>query len=309
MLKHRLIVGPLLILLFFALIVADEWLEGVPLTGPMWSWFPAERETLPRGTLLFFFLLAVITVGSVELTAIFRANHIAARRWLTALAAIAGLALSYSIPYRLDTIVAIAIVPTGMILVFMLALLIFSRRQNVEGVVAGAGGAVFAMVYLGLLAGFYLAIRRWHSGWWIVGIVMTTKMADTGAYFTGRAIGRHKLIPWLSPGKTWEGFVGGLLASTLTGAIFALLSGLLGREADHVEWYYGAALGAIFGVVGQLGDLTMSLFKRDAGIKDSSSLIPGFGGTLDVLDSPLLVAPVAFWLLLLIAPPPAVLVP
>ncbi len=185
---------------------------------------------------------------------------------------------------------------TGIIAVFVLSLLVFSRHHNVEGVVAAAGAVVFAMVYLGLMFGFLLALRRSHSAWIIVGVIAVTKACDTGAYFTGRAIGRHKLIPWLSPGKTWEGLAGGVAASVLVGALLAAASSWL-EEPDRVPIWLGAACGVVFALVGQLGDLAASLFKRGADLKDSGAALPGMGGVLDVLDSPLFVAPVAYWML------------
>jgi phosphatidate cytidylyltransferase len=179
---------------------------------------------------------------------------------------------------------------------FITALLIFSRDRTVQGVLAAAGAVIFSMVYLGLMLGFLLALRRWHSAWWIIGVVLTTKSSDIGAFFTGKAIGRHKLIVWLSPGKTWEGLCGGAVLATLVGLGLAAASGLL-APADHIPLWLGAVCGTLFALVGQFGDLTMSLFKRGAGLKDSSSLVPGMGGVLDVLDSPLMVAPLAYWLL------------
>jgi predicted nucleic acid-binding Zn-ribbon protein len=134
-----------------------------------------------------------------------------------------GLILSYSIPTRTavspgtETTTTIAIISTGMMLVFVIALLTFSRHRNVAGVVAAAGAVVFAMVYLGFMLGFLLALRRSHSAWIVVGVIVATKSCDTGAYFTGRAVERHKLIPWLSPGKTWEGLFGGVVVAVLVG--------------------------------------------------------------------------------------------
>ena len=124
-------------------------------------------------------------------------------------------------------------------------------------------------------------------------------------------MGKHKLIPWLSPGKTIEGFIGGLVFSGIIGAaaaaIFHHWGGAGGRLADiAIHWVLlgGFFSGVILGAVGQLGDLLESLLKRDAGVKDSGAL-PGFGGVLDILDSPLLAAPVAYWLLKLVLPPVA----
>jgi phosphatidate cytidylyltransferase len=200
-----------------------------------------------------------------------------------------------------DAVTTVAIVATAMILVFVGSMLIYAQNQNVQGVVAAAGAVMFAMVYLGLMLGFLLALRRQHSAWWIVGVVLTTKACDTGAYFTGRAVGRHPMIPWLSPGKTWEGLLGGILTAMIVGGLLALASRALPSPVDHVPIAIGVTAGLVFAVVGQFGDLTMSLLKRGAGLKDSSALLPGLGGVLDVLDSPLMVAPVAFWLLSLAA--------
>jgi len=162
--------------------------------------------------------------------------------------------------------------------------------------VGAAGGTLLAYVYLGLMLGFIVAIRREHSGWLLLWVLVATKSCDIGAYFAGRAFGRHKLIVWLSPGKTWEGLAGGVAVSSLVGGL-----GVYALRAIDPETLIGPAFGAlagcVFGLVGQMGDLIASLFKRDAGIKDAGAVLPGFGGVLDVLDSPLLVLPVAYWLI------------
>jgi phosphatidate cytidylyltransferase len=295
-LKHRLIFGPLLILILLAVVVVDDWLDTVELSG-FWQNLFQGKQHPPRGLALFTFAVFIAApLAARELSAIFAYQGIATRKTLTTVAAILGLMLSYSIPAQTPAINAIALLSTGMVLVFVASILTFCQGRNVQGVVAAAGAVMFAMVYLGLMLGFLLAIRRYHSAWWIVGIILATKACDSGAYFTGRAIGRHKMIPWLSPGKTWEGFVGGVISSALAGLLLAWISQHLLGPADHVPLLTGLWWGLAFGLVGVLGDLLKSVLKRGAGIKDSSSLLPGLGGVLDVLDSPLLVAPVAFWL-------------
>jgi CDP-diglyceride synthetase len=185
------------------------------------------------------------------------------------------------------------LVPTILALSLVAAVVMHSRNQRVEGAMANAGGTLLAIVYLGVLPGFFLPICMTHSAWMLMGTVAIVKAADVGAYTTGRLIGRHKLIPWLSPGKTIEGFIGGVIFSALVAAYVASFF-------NNFTWKQGIFAGMLLGAVGQLGDLFESLLKRDAGVKDSGKL-PGFGGILDLLDSPLLAAPVAYWLLKLVA--------
>lgn len=301
MLRYRLITGPILIVLLVAVVALDNWVDTLDLHG-FWQDLFHGKTHPPRGLVLFVLTLVIAPLASRELTAIFKANGIQTRTWLTSLATITGLTLSYSIPTQTasspgtETTTTIAILTTGMIAVFVIAILTFSQHRNVAGVVAAAGAVMFAMVYLGFMFGFLLALRREHSAWIIIGVIAVTKACDTGAYFTGKAIGRHRMIAWLSPGKTWEGLVGGVITAVVLGIALAAASRWL-EPADRVPIWVGALCGVIFAVVGQLGDLTMSLFKRGAGFKDSSTILPGLGGVLDVLDSPLMVAPVAWWLL------------
>jgi phosphatidate cytidylyltransferase len=125
-------------------------------------------------------------------------------------------------------------------------------------------------------------------------VILLTKACDIGAYFVGSAIGKHKLIPWLSPGKSWEGLIGGVALAAILGALAAQLS----FDSAGFPVWYGALVGITLGLVGQAGDLLESLLKRSTGVKNSGTL-PGFGGILDLIDSPLLVAPVAYWLVML----------
>ena len=127
---------------------------------------------------------------------------------------------------------------------------------------------------------------------WVLAVVLSTWAADSAAYLVGRAFGRHKLAPAVSPGKTVEGALGGLLAATLVSAAVFGVSGALPAWA-------GGLVGAGLGVCGQLGDLSESFLKRQAGVKDSGNLIPGHGGMLDRVDALLFAFPVAllmFWI-------------
>ncbi len=306
MLRHRLTFGPLIIVILLALFWLDSWLDSYYLPESIADLIG--RNTLPSGFLLFLLCTAILPLAALELTRILRANGINESGGLTIIAAELGLFVHYFIPQSMDGAQSVALVGTALVAMFVVSLVIYSRGQNVEGVVAAAGGTMFAMIYLGLMLGFYLSLRRWESTWLIMAVIAITKACDSGAYFTGRFCGKHKLIPWLSPKKTWEGLAGGLI----TAVIFALLLCWWGQsigqdgQVEYLDgkfhnfafpWWKAIAAGLLFGIVGHAGDLTASLFKRDAGIKDSSNLLPGFGGVLDILDSPLLVAPVAYWLL------------
>jgi phosphatidate cytidylyltransferase len=180
-------------------------------------------------------------------------------------------------------------------LVVMAAFLEQIARRGTQGALLRVACTVMAAFYLGLGAAMMLAIRLHAGGSTGPGLLVlflaAVKSTDVGAYFTGTAIGRHKMIPWLSPGKSWEGLAGGLAAAAAVSvlATWALLLPLsLGAAA---------AFGVIVGGVGQFGDLAESLLKRSASVKDSGALVPEFGGVLDILDSPLIAASVA-WVLL-----------
>jgi phosphatidate cytidylyltransferase len=116
-------------------------------------------------------------------------------------------------------------------------------------------------------------------------------------------LGRHKLIPWLSPGKTREGLAGGVAVAALVGAGLAALTPV-GDSVAAIPVWVGAIAGMLAALTGQLGDLAESLLKRDAGVKDSGAILPGMGGILDVVDSLLFAGPALYWLFRIAAPIP-----
>jgi phosphatidate cytidylyltransferase len=127
--------------------------------------------------------------------------------------------------------------------------------------------------------------------------VIVVKMGDVGAYIVGRMIGRHKMAPLLSPGKTIEGAVGDLAFSCLGSwlAFQYVVPRTTSTNLDAGPWWGWIAFGLLVGGAGMIGDLAESLLKRDVGVKDSSPWLPGFGGVLDMIDSLLLAAPVAWF--------------
>jgi phosphatidate cytidylyltransferase len=291
--RQRLILGPVLIGVLLLVAWADQRLEGAAI-GPGWRPLFLGRATVPPGLVIFFLAAALCLLAVRELATIMLAKGLPASKRIMTSAALLGLLVSCVVPSATPGHVGALAVSSAAVLVLLSSLLFHSRNRSFEGVVAAAGAELLAFVYLGLMFGFVLAIRREHPVWVLLWIILVTKSCDIGAYFTGKSVGRHKLIPWLSPGKTWEGLAGGVALASAVGAGGAWVLGHRLGVAGIPEWS-GLAAGAVFGVTGQLGDLIESLFKRDAGIKDAGAVFPGFGGVLDVLDSPLLVAPVAYW--------------
>ncbi len=145
---------------------------------------------------------------------------------------------------------------------------------------------VFGLAYGSFLVTSLVLLRRLPAGaWWVVLACTVTWMNDTGAYFVGHAVGKHKLAPRISPGKTWEGFAGGLLFSVL----FAYGVKLIGLHALRTQDCL--AIGLTAGLLGPLGDLSESLLKRGCGVKDSGVVLPGHGGMLDRIDALIFNAP------------------
>ena len=168
-------------------------------------------------------------------------------------------------------------------------------RARIDDALRRVACTALAVMYLGVGGAMLLHLRLIDTGvGLLLMVIAAAKGTDMAAYFTGKAIGRHKLIPWLSPGKTWEGLAGGLAG----GAGLSLLVGWLCGVTVLSMWQTGV-FGAVVGLFGQVGDLCESLLKRSAKIKDSGAVLPEFGGVLDILDSPLIAAPVAMALLIL----------
>lgn len=140
--------------------------------------------------------------------------------------------------------------------------------------------------YIGWLSAYLLSLRNLPDGlWWLLLALPSVWIADSGAYVIGRRLGRHPLAPRLSPHKTWEGYLGGVVAGTFGGAVIgALVSWSLG-PATTISALRGTLVGLVVALLTPLGDLGESMFKRQAGVKDSGNLLPGHGGVFDRIDS------------------------
>jgi phosphatidate cytidylyltransferase len=173
-----------------------------------------------------------------------------------------------------------------------------AARAPAERPLAAVAITVLAVAYAGALPAFLLdmrhhghGVRSWAGAWLVFFPLVVTWVCDTAAMFGGRAFGGPKLAPTVSPGKTRSGSVAGVIGGLLVAPLFAAV--IFPRVGVEVPLWQLTAIAAVLGVVGQIGDLAESLFKREAGVKDSSHLIPGHGGVLDRLDSLYFVVPVA----------------
>jgi phosphatidate cytidylyltransferase len=163
-----------------------------------------------------------------------------------------------------------------------------SHRTGAKNLLLDIGAGMFVQLYVTFMAGFYLALTASEGGeWWTLASMIIVVATDTGAWGTGIWLGKHKLAPNISPGKTWEGFAGSIVVAIVAAVLLAWL--MLG-----VPIWVGVVMGVLLALVGTAGDLTESLIKRDLGIKDISSWLPGHGGFLDRLDSILPSAAVAY---------------
>jgi len=178
-----------------------------------------------------------------------------------------------------------------LLITILLVLTIVELFRNKNSAIINLGTTLLGVLYFGLFASALLSIREIYQvnytqgGLLIISIFASIWICDSAAFFGGTALGKHKLMPRVSPNKSWEGAVFGLSFAVLAMVISKIII------LDFLSWLDGITIGLIVGIIGQIGDLIESLFKRDAGVKDSSTLIPGHGGIFDRFDSLLYSAP------------------
>jgi phosphatidate cytidylyltransferase len=186
---------------------------------------------------------------------------------------------------------------TGLLILFVLGLCVrqFVSRSNTAGILA-ISTTLFGLMYVPWLLNFIQKINFFpgindNGKFYVLYFILVTKFSDTGAYAVGSLLGRHKMIPRISPAKTWEGFGGAILVSTAASLLFAHF---FGDRMPGMKPLHAVVLGVVLSSTAVVGDLIESLFKREAGVKDSGRLFPGIGGVLDVLDSLLFNAPIMY---------------
>jgi len=198
-----------------------------------------------------------------------------------------------------QTLVAFVLAPL-LALILMLMGRACTRPEGLGPQLKNIAVTVFGVLYVALPMAFLVRTRFLDEGWDLVVLVIgVTKASDVGAYFGGTLLGRHKLAPRVSPNKTVEGAVGGLIASALVSVVMTYAMDI--HTLAHRGMLATISFGIVVGVASQVGDFTESLIKRSTHTNDSGNLLPSFGGVLDLIDSFLVAAPVAYFVLSIFA--------
>jgi phosphatidate cytidylyltransferase len=304
-LRNRLTFGTMMLVGLLALLYFDYKIEKW--TGPSGSYNglvagPEGRFGL-SGVGVLILMMILLPLAMPELANLFTAEKVSPYRSISLTGS--GLLSLHAFMTQFGWFQPVAASSFAFIVVFVMLSTALRRAwgRHTHEAITHMAGTVLAVLYLGGLAWFLMALRVKHSvdparfqgsTAVVVMILLVVKFTDIGAYFGGRALGRTKLIPWLSPGKTWEGFICGVATAAVVGLICVSMAP---AHLQTIRWPAKAmAFGALIGAIGQAGDLLESLMKRDAEVKDSGHLVPGFGGVLDIIDSPLLAAPFAYLL-------------
>ncbi|MDD8018615.1 MAG: phosphatidate cytidylyltransferase [Bacteroidota bacterium] len=280
-----------------------------------------------------FFMLFVLAIGLLALHEFFQLAKAKGARPQIALAMIGLTVMHLSffheqlqffiLPHFLDSggialLTKLQLFITALFL-FLVIVLVVELFRNAGSIFLNAGFTIFGVMYVGIFLASLTGIRelfgmefpsqlalqhfsvmsllsddsvrattyRW-GGLTIISIIVSIWICDTAAYFGGLSMGRHKLFPRVSPNKSWEGAVWGFFGAVVTMVVMQKLF------LPYLQFHQAVIIGIIIGVFGQIGDLVESLLKRDAGVKDSSTLIPGHGGVLDRFDSLIFVSPILY---------------
>lgn len=256
-----------------------RWLTAL-ITGPLLI------LTIALGSEFSFFLLVllVVIISLHEFYGMVFKEETRIAKWFRISVGLLPVMAIYN-SSGLQSILGVLVVCTISLFIFFL----FSNKPAIS-LINDVGKGILGILYVSVLASHIILIRGLSFGKeWVFFLLAVIFAGDTGAYYTGRALGKHKLSPTISPGKTMEGCVGGLLANVL-GAL-AVRSLML----PHLKLSHTLILSIAMGIVGQIGDLCESMVKRAAQLKDSGKILPGHGGMLDRIDGLLFAAPLAYY--------------
>ncbi|MHC5073623.1 MAG: phosphatidate cytidylyltransferase, partial [Planctomycetota bacterium] len=282
MLKHRLLFGTLMTVLFIGLMLLDGWLDGRLTESTL-------DDKGVQATILCILIALLVIPAQIEFSGLVNAKNIKIFKPVSIIASI-FLATSWYWPQLWNFSLELYLLYLSVF--SLLALFLYQYVfYGYSGTIANCGANYISIIYLGLLSSFILAIRLDFGLWVPLMFIFVIKCSDIGAYTIGKLFGRHKFSPKVSPSKTWEGMVGAVGFAAVVAVLFAHIFDIMGI-------LHAVVFGVSFAFIGQFGDLAESMLKRDAEQKDSVGLnsvgVPGFGGILDVIDSPLAAAPFAY---------------
>lgn len=292
-LAKRLFFGSIMLAMLIGLIITEGWLSACWVKSPLSGY---------AGLGFSLVLAAILMVAVLELTRLAKSKDVNIATPTAVLLVVLVVTQPFWSPWIMSYGQDRWNVSALMAFIFVIGLFTASWRQarhiGISNTLLNIGFTCFLLVYLGLGGWFLVKIRILGLGGASIGrqigpvimFLVCVKSADIGAYFTGRACGKHLWVPKISPAKTWEGFVGGILLAVIVASLFAILF-------DIISLSTAILFGLVVAVVGQLGDLLESMIKRDVGVKDSSRLIPAFGGVLDLIDSVIVAAPFGYLIL------------
>jgi phosphatidate cytidylyltransferase len=262
---------------FTAIVILDGWMDG--------SLTEAAPDKGVQATLLFILIAVLISLAQLELSRLAEAKNLK----IFKPAAIVASILFAGTWYWRQLIEIQPMIYMALLSAFSLMVLLLYQycRFGTSGVIANCGANYFSIIYLGLFSSFVMGIRIDAGLWPLVMFIFVIKSSDIGAYAIGSSFGKHKFSPNISPGKTWEGMAGAVTTAVIVSLLFAM-------TCDIMAWWQAVIFGIGFAFIGQGGDLVESMMKRDAGQKDASNNVPGFGGILDIVDSALFAAPWAY---------------
>ena len=234
------------------------------------------------GGVFYFLIMSIFLVGSAwEFVRLYRAVQYEPNEFVT----IGGVLVIATARFFFPEY-AVPVLVLFVLLAMTVHVIAYERGRDKAGLDFTV--TVAGIVYLGWLGSYLLDLRNLpDGGWWFMFILPLVWAGDTGAYSIGAVYGRHKMSPRLSPKKSWEGYVAGIVTAIYAGVLFAYAYSSLGPRPLQglIDPFQGAMLGILISAITPLGDLGESMFKRQGGLKDSSSIFPGHGGFLDRIDS------------------------
>jgi phosphatidate cytidylyltransferase len=238
-------------------------------------------------------VLLLLNLAAMEYSRLFSRPDMSVPAWLVcggASALVVGRLL-----FGFDHIGAIL---TGILLV-ILVWFVFQFERGHAYAATAMGMTIGGIVYLGWMISYFVSLRQLPAGlWWMLIVVTCICGADSTAFLVGRRWGRHPLAPRLSPKKTREGYLGGILGGIAGGVLMGWLLGIPAGPLSGITPLAGLFLGIPISVIAPIGDLVISMMKREVHKKDTGTLLPGHGGALDRIDSWLVAAPLGYYLVL-----------